>query len=192
MAGFGSSSGISRRALNELMDLSGKTEVPKFMSFFFLQRIAEEKAFANMLRDQVDQVRSCLDKLYVMICVMERVLGNDSLECMRERRKATWISWSIAFRFDREAFVVLMDCMKVWFVQARSEEEAFAGFLCDRCAGLRMSINKNQRLIAELEALGEQGDAVRYLDHMREIIARDSATLGFWNNYWLELMLGWV
>ncbi|GJR11295.1 hypothetical protein Tco_0793947 [Tanacetum coccineum] len=29
-----------------------------------------------------------------------------------------------------------------------------------------------------LEALGEQGDAVRCLDHMREIVARDSAKLG--------------
>ncbi|GJR90550.1 hypothetical protein Tco_0214561 [Tanacetum coccineum] len=156
MAGSGSSSGISGRALNELMDLSGETEVPKFMSFFFLQRIAEEKAFVNMLRDQVDQVRSCLDKLYVMICEMER------------------------------------DRMKVWFVQARAEEEAFAWFLLDRCVGLRMSINKNQRLIAELEALGERGDDVRCLDHMREIVAIDFAMLGFWNNYWLELMLEWV
>ncbi|GJT20982.1 hypothetical protein Tco_0890919 [Tanacetum coccineum] len=31
---------------------------------------------------------------------------------------------------------------------------------------------------SRLEALGEQGDAVRCLDHMREIVARDSAKLG--------------
>nr|GFC29928.1 hypothetical protein [Tanacetum cinerariifolium] len=34
--------------------------------------------------------------------------------------------------------------------------------------------SKNQGLIAELEALGERGDAVRCLDHMREIVARGS------------------
>ncbi|GKA99697.1 hypothetical protein Tco_0827691 [Tanacetum coccineum] len=30
---------------------------------------------------------------------------------------------------------------------------------------------------AELEALGEQGDATRSLEHIREIVARDSVTL---------------
>nr|GEW48899.1 hypothetical protein [Tanacetum cinerariifolium] len=53
--------------------------------------------------------------------------------------------------------------------QARAEQEWL-----DKC---RMTNNKNQRLIAELEALGERGDAVRCLDHMREIVARDSVKL---------------
>ncbi|GKE30003.1 hypothetical protein Tco_1445387 [Tanacetum coccineum] len=66
------------------------------------------------------------------------------------------------------------DRMKVWFVQKHGEEEAFARFLRDQCDGLRMTNSKNQRLIAELEALGERGDAMRCLDHMREIVARDS------------------
>ncbi|GKB83711.1 hypothetical protein Tco_0950606, partial [Tanacetum coccineum] len=72
MAGSSSSNAISRRALNELIDLSGEYEVPKFMSFFFLQQIAEEKAFANMLCDQADHVRSCLEKLHVMIYEMRK------------------------------------------------------------------------------------------------------------------------
>ncbi|GKE16372.1 hypothetical protein Tco_1423949 [Tanacetum coccineum] len=38
--------------------------------------------------------------------------------------------------------------------------------------------SKNQRLITELEALREREDAVRCLDSMREIVARDSAKLG--------------
>nr|GEY54698.1 hypothetical protein [Tanacetum cinerariifolium] len=52
------------------------------------------------------------------------------------------------------------------------------GLLRDRCVGLRMTLSKNQRLSAKLEALGERGDAVRSLDHMREIMARDSTKLG--------------
>ncbi|GJS92898.1 hypothetical protein Tco_0799866 [Tanacetum coccineum] len=52
----------------------------------------------------------------------------------------------------------LQDRMKVWFVQKRVEEEAFAGFLRDQCAGLWMTNNKNQMLIAELEVLGERRD----------------------------------
>nr|GEX14945.1 hypothetical protein [Tanacetum cinerariifolium]GEY43048.1 hypothetical protein [Tanacetum cinerariifolium] len=42
---------------------------------------------------------------------------------------------------------------------------------------LRMTLSKNQRLSAKLEALGERVDAVRSLDHMREIVARDSTKL---------------
>nr|GEY82953.1 hypothetical protein [Tanacetum cinerariifolium] len=41
-----------------------------------------------------------------------------------------------------------------------------------------MTNSKNQRLIEELKALGEREDAVRCLDHIREIVARDSAKLG--------------
>ncbi|GJR69757.1 hypothetical protein Tco_0015822 [Tanacetum coccineum] len=60
------------------------------MSFFFLQQIAEEKAYGNMLRDQADHVRSCLEKIHVMICEMQSarsLMGNDSLECMRESQQ---------------------------------------------------------------------------------------------------------
>nr|GFB84228.1 hypothetical protein [Tanacetum cinerariifolium] len=35
-----------------------------------------------------------------------------------------------------------------------------------------------KRLSAKLEALGERGDVVRSLDHMREIVARDSTKVG--------------
>nr|GEU31144.1 hypothetical protein [Tanacetum cinerariifolium] len=45
------------------------------------------------------------------------------------------------------------------------------------CAGLKMTNSKNRRLIAELEALRDQGDVVRSWDHMREIIERDSVKL---------------
>nr|GEZ75937.1 hypothetical protein CTI12_AA466230 [Tanacetum cinerariifolium] len=35
--------------------------------------VESERAFANMLRDQTNHVRSCLEKLDVMICEMRRV-----------------------------------------------------------------------------------------------------------------------
>nr|GEV41171.1 hypothetical protein [Tanacetum cinerariifolium] len=67
-----------------------------------------------------------------------------------------------------------------WLEKCRQEEEeeAFVGFLRDQCAGLRMTNSNNQRLIAELEAFGEQGDVVRRLDHIREIVTRDFTKLG--------------
>ncbi|GJZ61330.1 hypothetical protein Tco_0617467 [Tanacetum coccineum] len=88
--------------------------------------------------------------------------------------------WLEKFRQEEELVADssrLQDRIKVWFVQKRAEEEAFSGFLHDQCASLKMTNNKNQRLIAELEALGERGDVVRCLDHMREIVARDSVKL---------------
>ncbi|GJY16887.1 hypothetical protein Tco_0387309 [Tanacetum coccineum] len=70
------------------------------------------------------------------------------------------------------------DKMKVVFTRACTEDESFAGLMRDLCFGLRMTLSKKRRLIAELEALGEGGDAVRSLDHMREMVARDYDTLG--------------
>ncbi|GJY96304.1 hypothetical protein Tco_0513214 [Tanacetum coccineum] len=68
--------------------------------------------------------------------------------------------------------------MKLWFTKARNEDESFARLMCDLCFGLRITLSKIRRLIAELEALGERGDVFRSLDHMREIVAHDSAKPG--------------
>ncbi|GKB95656.1 hypothetical protein Tco_0981793 [Tanacetum coccineum] len=47
----------------------------------------------------------------------------------------------------------------------------------DLCCGLRLSLSKNRRLIAELEALGHCAYAVRSLGYLREIVGHDSDTL---------------
>nr|GFD59598.1 hypothetical protein [Tanacetum cinerariifolium] len=49
---------------------------------------------------------------------------------------------------------------------------------CDLCFSLRISLSKKTRLVDELEALGERGDAAGSLEHMREIVVRDSVMLG--------------
>ncbi|GJR46869.1 aminotransferase-like mobile domain-containing protein [Tanacetum coccineum] len=72
----------------------------------------------------------------------------------------------------------LQDKMKWVFSQTHSEYESFIGLMHDLCFGLRMSLHKNQRLIDELEALGQRVDALKSLDCLREIVARDSGTLG--------------
>ncbi|GJR40907.1 hypothetical protein Tco_1216591 [Tanacetum coccineum] len=69
------------------------------------------------------------------------------------------------------------DKMKFWFNQARTEDEGLVGVLRDLSFEIRITMHKYQRLIAELEALGERGDAVTALKAMREIVARDSAKL---------------
>ncbi|GJR79581.1 hypothetical protein Tco_0150366 [Tanacetum coccineum] len=61
-------------------------------------------------------------------------------------------------------------------------------FLASTCkSNGKISLSKHRRLIAELEALGERGDALRSLNYMREIAAHDSTKLGL-----LEQMLGYL
>ncbi|GJU32024.1 hypothetical protein Tco_1175613 [Tanacetum coccineum] len=99
--------------------------------------------------------------------------------------------YTLSFRFwTMDAFLILdklteiadssrlQDKIKVVFIRARSEDASFIGLMRELCSGLRLSLTKNRQLIAELEALGQRGDAFRSLDYMREMVVRDSATLG--------------
>ncbi|GKD16274.1 hypothetical protein Tco_1205432 [Tanacetum coccineum] len=62
-------------------------------------------------------------------------------------------------------------------VKRTYDDQSFAGLMRDLCFELKITMHKNKRLIAELEALGELGDAVTSLNHIREIVARESAKL---------------
>ncbi|GKD43972.1 hypothetical protein Tco_1268617 [Tanacetum coccineum] len=86
----------------------------------------------------------------------------------------------------------LQDRMNLVFSGVRSEDESFIGLMRDLCFGFRIRLNKNQWLIAELEALGQRGDALRSLDYLREMVARDSGMLRVLDNYWRVLMLGCI
>ncbi|GKE19139.1 hypothetical protein Tco_1426716, partial [Tanacetum coccineum] len=48
----------------------------------------------------------------------------------------------------------------------------------DLCFALRISLSKKRRLVAELEALGEQEGVAKPFEHMKEIVTRDAVTLG--------------
>ncbi|GJT01084.1 hypothetical protein Tco_0822253 [Tanacetum coccineum] len=93
------------------------------------------------------------------------------------------ISYFVATEFliatltEQAESIYLKDKMKFWFTRARSEDQAFVVLMRAVCLELKIKIHKTQRLIAELEALGEVGDAVTSLNHMREIVGRESAKL---------------
>nr|GFA60231.1 hypothetical protein [Tanacetum cinerariifolium] len=72
----------------------------------------------------------------------------------------------------------LQDKMKIVFTQIHSEDECFIKIVRDLCCGFRLSLSKNWRLIADLESLGHCADAVRSLGYLREMVGRDSETLG--------------
>nr|GEV62083.1 hypothetical protein [Tanacetum cinerariifolium] len=48
----------------------------------------------------------------------------------------------------------------------------------DLCLALRISLSKKRRLVAELEALGEQEGVAKPLERIRDIVAHDVVTLG--------------
>ncbi|GKB82569.1 hypothetical protein Tco_0949464 [Tanacetum coccineum] len=79
----------------------------------------------------------------------------------------------------------LVDKMKYVFSLSRGEDESFSGLMRDLCLSLRVLLSKKQRLVAELEAIGEVEGAVKCLEHIRVIVARNSVTLGE-----LETLLG--
>nr|GFC41281.1 hypothetical protein [Tanacetum cinerariifolium] len=71
----------------------------------------------------------------------------------------------------------LVDKMKYVFGRPRDEDESFAGLMRDLCLLLRISLSKKRRLIAELEAVGDVEGAMKCLEHMRVIVARDAVML---------------
>nr|GEW97263.1 hypothetical protein [Tanacetum cinerariifolium] len=79
----------------------------------------------------------------------------------------------------------LVDKMKYIFRHSHSEDESFARLMRDLFLSLRISLSKKRRLVAELEAVREVEGAVKCLEHMRVIVARDAVTLGE-----LETLLG--
>ncbi|GKA27281.1 hypothetical protein Tco_0713449 [Tanacetum coccineum] len=72
----------------------------------------------------------------------------------------------------------LSDKIKVVFERALGEEKAFGKLMQDLCFSLRISLSKKRRLVAELDALVLRGMSGKPLEHMREVVARDSALLG--------------
>ncbi|GKA99235.1 hypothetical protein Tco_0827172 [Tanacetum coccineum] len=79
---------VARRAIDELAEFSGETEIPKSMKFFKLKQISEARCFINVLRDEAQQSRNCLAQLNAMIVEMEAMDDSDevydSLKCLRE------------------------------------------------------------------------------------------------------------
>nr|GEX17491.1 hypothetical protein [Tanacetum cinerariifolium] len=65
----------------------------------------------------------------------------------------------------------LEDKMKVVLSKARDSKEYFIDLLRKLCSAIRVSISKDWRLIAELEALGQRVDVLKPLEYMREMVA---------------------
>ncbi|GJW33900.1 hypothetical protein Tco_0053932 [Tanacetum coccineum] len=74
---------------------------------------------------------------------------------------------------------LLEDKMKVVFSRARECDEGFIEALKELSSAFRVSLTKDHRLIAELEAPGQRGDVLKPLEYTREMVAHDSARVMF-------------
>ncbi|GJR57209.1 hypothetical protein Tco_1499371 [Tanacetum coccineum] len=227
MANPGPTNIVARRVTDDLIAFSGETTVPKYMKFFFVQKLAETSRFVNHMRDEADTIRSCIAQLTAVIAELQAMDDQDEVhdsllaakDAKRgEESKLLLLNEVIAEALEeietQETNVKILDGendgnnnndyevltmaalyildklteianssrlqekMKVVFSRARSEDESFIGLIRDLYSGLRLSLTKNQRLIVELEALGQRGDALKPLEYMREMVARNFATLG--------------
>ncbi|GKA82570.1 hypothetical protein Tco_0789318 [Tanacetum coccineum] len=74
--------------LDELMEITGSTELHKRMRFWFVQEIAEEEGLLKFLRDRCDDLRRKIARRLVLIREMEALgdawMAVDSLECLKQ------------------------------------------------------------------------------------------------------------
>nr|GEY65776.1 hypothetical protein [Tanacetum cinerariifolium] len=182
---------VARRVTDDLIAYSGETAIPRYIKFFLDQKIAKSRRFMNRIHDEVAIVKGCIAQLTAVIAELQAMRDrdevHDSLLAVKdakrcEESKLLALNDVIAEALDdidtQEVNVeILDDKMKVVFDRARSEEKSFVGLMRDLCFLLKISLSKKRRLVAELEALVERGDAAKPLKKIREIVARDSMTL---------------
>ncbi|GJT46023.1 hypothetical protein Tco_0954738 [Tanacetum coccineum] len=128
------------------------------------------------------ELETLLGRAQVAVSLKAAFIGSGLFEIYIFTISLKLLSMAALYILDKLAKVAnssrLQDKMKAVFVQARGADESFIALIRDLCSALRVSIAKNQRLIAELEALGQPAEASKPLDYMKEMVVRDFATLG--------------
>nr|GEX60843.1 hypothetical protein [Tanacetum cinerariifolium] len=158
--------------------------------------------FVNRMRDEAATARECVAQMTALIVEIKAMEDqkeiHDSLLAAKdakrgEEAKLVALNDVIVEALDEvdtlennveilDGEVVesprLPDKIKVVFDQARKEKASFATLMRELCCSLQVSLSKKRRLAAELEGLGDQGDAVRAFEKMKEIVSCDLVTLG--------------
>ncbi|GJV17325.1 hypothetical protein Tco_1362648 [Tanacetum coccineum] len=71
MAGPVGGNQIARKVINDLIDFSGETFVPKYMKYFFHQQITDRLRFINRMREEVQTSRNLIAQLIALIAELE-------------------------------------------------------------------------------------------------------------------------
>ncbi|GJV34721.1 hypothetical protein Tco_1395121 [Tanacetum coccineum] len=171
MAAPGPANIVARRVTDDLIDFSGETTIPKYMKFFLVQKIAESRRFVNRMRNEAETVRGCIGQLTVVVAELQAMEDQDEVhDSLLAAKDAKYGKESKLSTLNDVIAEALNDIETL-----ETDVEILGGENNDKMKAV--SLSKKRRLAVELEALGEQGDAVRALENMKEIVTRDSMTL---------------
>ncbi|GJZ88967.1 hypothetical protein Tco_0660749 [Tanacetum coccineum] len=71
MAAPGPQNIVTRRVIDDLIDFSGETSVPRYMKFFLVQKIAESRRFMNRMCEEVETLRGCIGQLTAVVAELQ-------------------------------------------------------------------------------------------------------------------------
>nr|GEX76144.1 hypothetical protein [Tanacetum cinerariifolium] len=94
--------------LDEIIVLSGETEIPKVIKIFFKQHIAKEKDFTKYIHDKIDDVKASLRRVCTTIREMESKSDKDSwtnaIDCFKETKVRLELKLSCLTQLEDENF----------------------------------------------------------------------------------------
>ncbi|GJR76768.1 hypothetical protein Tco_0089133 [Tanacetum coccineum] len=77
---------VARRVVDDLVDFSGETAMPKVMKFFFGQQIEDMRGFVTRMREEAHTSRNCIAQLTALVAEIEAIDDEedmfDTLMCL--------------------------------------------------------------------------------------------------------------
>ncbi|GKB33946.1 hypothetical protein Tco_0873347 [Tanacetum coccineum] len=177
---------IARRVIDDLIEFSGQTSVDGYMSFFKSQQIAETRGFINRMREEANTSRNLIGQLNALLAEMEALEDQgemfDTLMDLRDDREAanTKLQGLNALIAQAEEEIETKEAQ----IKAMNEAIFIVQYMVVKLSWIVVKTvcvivgRLSPHLRAELEALGQRGDALKALEGMREIVARDVVKLG--------------
>nr|GEV23540.1 hypothetical protein [Tanacetum cinerariifolium] len=145
----GPANAIARHAIDEISEFSKEIETPKYIKVFISQEIVKTGCFVRVQREEAQALRMRL-----------------------AHWNHIWRSWMLQSILTTE--VKVKPCML-----EKGMVVFWSGVYCLRMLDkMKISLIKKQKLVAELEVLGEREGTAKPFEHMKEIVAHDVVTLG--------------
>nr|GEV23490.1 hypothetical protein [Tanacetum cinerariifolium] len=66
-------------AIDDLIDFSGETSVPRYMRFFLDQKIVETRRFMTRMREEADTVRGCITQMTALVAELQAMENQDEV-----------------------------------------------------------------------------------------------------------------
>nr|GEX06454.1 hypothetical protein [Tanacetum cinerariifolium] len=113
--------------LDEIIALSGETEIPKVIKILFEQHIAEEKDFTKYIRDKITDVKASLRRVCTAIREMESKSDKDAwtnaIDCFKETKVRLELKLSCLTELEDENFDVVKELKVHYAIMDLCEED---------------------------------------------------------------------